>query len=190
MKNKKGLNNQNNSENNIKKKSRKLLVIIIFVVILITVLANYDLLFYSKSNDITNVKTNNNESIFNKEGELTFNNSKNEYISNIIIEIAETDAERSNGLMIRDKMRETEGMLFIFDYETPQSFWMKNTFLSLDIIFVNKKNEIVKIHKNTEPLSEKSLPSIEPALYVVEVIAGYTEKYNIKKGDKITWRRL
>lgn len=127
---------------------------------------------------------------FKKEGELTFVKSSGDFISQINIEIAGDETERTQGLMYRDKMKDNEGMFFIFDYETAQSFWMKNTLISLDIIFVNKENEIVKIHKNTETLSENSYPSGKPAIYVVEVIAGYTEKFGITEGDKIVWRRM
>lgn len=127
---------------------------------------------------------------FNKEGELTFRNSSDEFISIIDIEIAEDDHERSDGLMMRFSLQEKQGMLFIFEKDTIQSFWMRNTFVPLDMIFVNSSNEIVTIHKNTEILSDQSYRSTKPAIYVVEVIGGYTDKHNIKEGDKILWRRI
>ena len=80
-------------------------------------------------------------------------------------------------------------MLFIFSRQEYQSFWMRNTAISLDIIFVNSNNEIVTIHKNTNTFSDKSYPSTKPAIFVVEVIAGFTDKYGINVGDKIVWRR-
>ncbi|MCX7798152.1 MAG: DUF192 domain-containing protein [Melioribacter sp.] len=126
---------------------------------------------------------------FTKEGELTFVNNKGQMISKLDIEIADDDEQRMTGLMYRYKMEENQGMLFIFPYETLQSFWMKNTILPLDMIFINSKLEIVKIHKNTIPYSEQSYSSEKPAQYVVEVNAGYTDKYGIKEGDKIVWRR-
>lgn len=126
---------------------------------------------------------------FTKEGELSFNDSKGNLISSIDIEIADTDEQRQLGLMYRDKMEEDQGMLFIFDREAPQAFWMHNTILPLDIIYVNSKMEIVHIVKNAKPFDDTSLPSIKPAQYVVEVIAGYSDKYNLKEGDKIVWRR-
>ncbi len=126
---------------------------------------------------------------FTKEGELSFINSKGELISQLSIEIADDDEQRITGLMFRDKMEENQGMLFIFPYEAPQSFWMKNTILPLDIIFVSAKMEIVKIHKNTIPYSEQSYSSVRPSQYVVEVNAGYTDRYGIKEGDRIIWRR-
>ena len=127
---------------------------------------------------------------FTKEGELTFTSAEAEFISKIDIEIAEDDEARGQGLMYRSKMLESQGMFFIFDREAPQSFWMRNTPLSLDILFVNKSNEIVKIHKNAAPFSESSYPSYKPAIYVVEVLAGYTDKYGIKEGGQIVWRRM
>ncbi len=126
---------------------------------------------------------------FVKEGELLFTNSKGDTITKIDIEIADDDEQRTMGLMYRDKMDENQGMLFIFDTEELQAFWMKNTILPLDIIFVNAKMEIIKIQRNAEPFSEKSLPSIKPAQYVVEVNAGYCERHGIKEGDKIAWRK-
>jgi uncharacterized membrane protein (UPF0127 family) len=94
------------------------------------------------------------------------------------------------GLMFRKSMDDAKGMLFIFDKSEEHSFWMKNTVMSLDIIFINENKEIVKIHKNTKPFSTESLPSIKPSMYVVEVQAGFTDKYGIKEGDKIDFSKL
>jgi len=127
---------------------------------------------------------------FKKEGELEFirkNHNQKEPVKKIDVELAENDDERSQGLMYRRSMDDSKGMLFIFQREEPQSFWMKNTVIPLDIIYVNSKMEIVKIFKNTVPFSEKSLPSEKPATYVVEVIGGYTDKYGIKEGDLISF---
>jgi len=126
---------------------------------------------------------------FQKDGELFFTKHEGEQISRIDIEIAEDDLKREIGLMMRRNMAENQGMLFIFPIETFQSFWMKNTILPLDIIYVNSQMEIVKIHKNTTPYSEQSYPSGKLSQFVVEVNAGYTDKYGIKEGDKIAFRR-
>lgn len=126
---------------------------------------------------------------FIKEGELSFTDYKGNLISSIDIEVADDDQQRQLGLMFRDKMEENQGMLFIFDREAPQAFWMHNTILSLDIIYVNSKMEIVHIVKNAKPFDDTSLPSIKPAQYVVEVVAGYSDKLGLKEGDKIVWRR-
>ena len=126
---------------------------------------------------------------FKKQGEVYFQDSLKTLIKKIDVEIADNDNARHQGLMYREGMSEDQGMLFIFQSEEQQSFYMKNTVLPLDIIFVNAKKQIVKIHKNTEPFSEKTLPSVKPALYVVEVNAGFTDKFKIKEGGHIDWRR-
>ncbi|MDP3581145.1 MAG: DUF192 domain-containing protein [Ignavibacteria bacterium] len=126
---------------------------------------------------------------FTKEGDLSFTNKNGDSIAQIEIEIADDNQQRSTGLMFRNKMAESQGMLFIFDTEEPQAFWMRNTILPLDIIYVNSKMEIVKIVKNAKPFDDTSLPSVKPAQFVVEVVAGYTDKLGIIEGDKIVWRR-
>lgn len=125
---------------------------------------------------------------FKKEGELEFlRKNQKEPVRKIDVELAENRDEILQGLMYRRSMDDSKGMLFIFEQEEPQSFWMKNTVIPLDIIYVNSKMEIVKIFKNTVPFSEKSLPSEKPATYVVEVIGGYTDKYGIREGDLISF---
>jgi hypothetical protein len=127
------------------------------------------------------------EYTFTKEGELTFYSADNKPIIKIDIEIADNEYERQLGLMKRKSMENNQGMLFIFPNEEVRSFWMRNTFIPLDMIFVNANREIVTIHKNTRVLSDQSYPSSAPSIYVVEVIGGFIDKYNIKEGDKIGW---
>ncbi len=124
---------------------------------------------------------------FMKEGSLTFTDSLNNPITKIDLEIADTDFDRQLGLMFRKSMETNQGMLFIFPVQETLSFWMKNTYLPLDMIFVNSDKKIVTIHKNTKTLSDQSYASTEPAQYVVEVNAGFADKYSIKVGDKINW---
>lgn len=126
---------------------------------------------------------------FKKQGELEFISSKGKkVIGKIDIEIADNDSTRMQGLMYRKSMSEDKGMLFIFPISEPQSFWMKNTIISLDIIFVNEDKEIVKIHKNTVPYSKSSNSSFKKSMYVVEVVAGFTDKYKIAEGDRIDYK--
>ena len=121
---------------------------------------------------------------FQKEGELSFKNADGEEISKIDIEIADDESQRMSGLMHRKSMDENKGMLFLFDKNDPTTgFWMKNTHISLDIIFTNENKEIITIHENAEPFSERSLPPTEPAIYVIETVAGYCQKHGIKVGD-------
>lgn len=124
---------------------------------------------------------------FMKEGTLTFTDSLNNPITKIDLEIADSDYDRQLGLMFRKSMEMNQGMLFIFPEQEGQSFWMRNTYLSLDMIFVNADKKIVTIHKNTKTLSDQSYPSTEPAQYVVEVVAGFADKYSLKVGDRINW---
>lgn len=124
---------------------------------------------------------------FKKEGELTFTDSLGNTKIKIDLEIADNEYERQLGLMNRKSMEENQGMLFIFEFERMQSFWMRNTLIPLDMLFINKEKEIVTIHKNTKTLSAQSYPSAAPAIYVVEVVGGFTDKYNIVVGDKIFW---
>ena len=126
--------------------------------------------------------------VFNKEGELTISDSTNPAKVKLDIEIADTDYERQLGLMKRVSMEEKQGMLFIFPNEAMQSFWMRNTLISLDMIFINTNKEIVTIHKNTRVLSDQSYPSTAPAKYVLETVAGFTDKYGINTGDVIDWK--
>lgn len=126
--------------------------------------------------------------VFRKDGELRFVKSKdNTIISTINIEVADDDAEREQGLMYMDTMAENEGMLFFMESEEVQNFWMKNTILPLDIMYVDSERRIVSIHKDCKPYSLEQIISAKPALYVVEVNAGYTGKYGIKVGDLISF---
>ena len=133
----------------------------------------------------------NNEEVyymFKKEGELTISDSSSTLKAKIDIEIADTDYERQLGLMKRVSMEENQGMLFIFPNDTMQSFWMRNTLIPLDMIFINSNKKIVTIHKNTKILSDQSYPSSAPAKYVLEVNAGFTDKYNVFVGDVLEWK--
>ncbi|MDR3666152.1 MAG: DUF192 domain-containing protein [Ignavibacteriaceae bacterium] len=130
------------------------------------------------------------EYMFKKDGELTFTDSLNNFKTKIDIQIANSDFDRELGLMFRKQMDENRGMLFIFPTEERQSFWMRNTFISLDMLFVNASNKIVTIHRNTQTLSDQSYPSTAPAKYVIEVNGGYCSKHNINEGDKINFKEL
>lgn len=99
-----------------------------------------------------------------------------------------TDRESiTQGLMFRQEMELDQGMLFLMPSEEPQSFWMRNTYIPLDIIFANANKEIVKIRANTTPLSEDQVTSEVPAAYVLEVNAGYAERNGLKEGDRLEW---
>jgi uncharacterized protein len=126
---------------------------------------------------------------FVKEGELYFLNKK-DTLKKINIEIAEKSEEREQGLMYRKSMDESNGMLFIFEKSEPQNFWMKNTIIPLDIIYINENKEIVTIQENTVPFSEESIPSYKNAMFVVEVNAGFCGKFRIKEGTYISFNKI
>lgn len=127
----------------------------------------------------------NNPPKFRKDGDLKFLNDKDEVVFEIEMETAKTMEEHARGLMYRPEMPENQGMLFIFDEERYQSFYMRNTIISLDIIYVNANKEIVDIYKETKTMDETSLPSAAPAQFVVEINAGLCDKYGIANGTKI-----
>lgn len=126
--------------------------------------------------------------VFRKDGELRFIDGKtNKMITTIEIEVADDYAEREQGLIYRDTMAENSGMLFLMEAEEPQSFWMKNTIISLDIMYADSDRRIVSIHRNCKPYSLDQITSAKPAMFVVEVNAGYTSKHGIKAGDLISF---
>ena len=125
---------------------------------------------------------------FNKEGELFLKKPTTDSVFKTLdIEIAETEYETQTGLMYRHKMESHQAMLFIFEKEQPRSFYMKNTEFSLDIIYINKKKEIVGIQKKTKPFDNTSLPSNIPILYVLEINGGLSDTWGINLGDSIEW---
>ncbi|MBI9065985.1 MAG: DUF192 domain-containing protein [Salinivirgaceae bacterium] len=126
---------------------------------------------------------------FIDEGDLYFLTDAKDTIASIEIEIADTYESREQGLMHRKSMQENHGMLFIFDTEERQSFWMKNTNIPLDLIFVNNDLHIVHIVKNCQPYSLKAIPSFEYARYVVEVNAGYCNEKGILVGSYIDFSK-
>jgi len=103
----------------------------------------------------------------------------------VTVEIADTHEKRALGLMYRRELPELHGMLFLFPRQEPQSFWMKNTPLSLDIIFIDATRTIVSIAQNTTPFSEKLLPSDKPAQFVLEVNSGFCQRHGIAVGDRV-----
>ncbi len=108
------------------------------------------------------------------------------------VDLAKTAEEINNGLMFRQGLNSDKGMLFIFEKEREYPFWMKNTLIPLDIIWINKDKEVVFVSENTQPCEEgKPCLSVNPdkdAEYVLEMNGGIAEKIGLKVGDKITIR--
>jgi uncharacterized protein len=103
------------------------------------------------------------------------------------VEIADTDATREKGLMFRKSLPEGQGMLFDFHEEQPVGFWMQNTYIPLDMIFIRGDGSILRIAENTEPLSTRIIPSGGPVRAVLELIGGSARKFGIAPGDKVAF---
>jgi hypothetical protein len=127
---------------------------------------------------------------FKKEGTLQFYKSGSDsIISTFDIELAEDEYETQTGLMHRGSMANNQAMLFIFPNVQMRSFYMKNTLIPLDIIYLDQSKKVVSIQKNAKPMDETSLPSKAPAKYVLEINAGLTEALNIVEGDSISFSK-
>ncbi len=127
------------------------------------------------------------ERFFTKEGSVTLSDSTGKPKITLDAEFADTEYDRQLGLMFRKSMKETQGMLFIFPVEEMQSFWMRNTYISLDMIFIDANKKIVTIHKNTKTLSDQSYASTKPAKYVLEVVGGFCDRHGIVEGDLVSY---
>jgi uncharacterized protein len=101
------------------------------------------------------------------------------------VEIADDDATRERGLMNRRYMAADHGMLFVFDREAPVSFWMKNTYIPLDMIFISRAGVVTNIVAHAEPLSERVIPSGPPCAAVLELNGGEAAAIGLKVGDKV-----
>jgi uncharacterized membrane protein (UPF0127 family) len=105
------------------------------------------------------------------------------------VEVARTPEEQQTGLMNRPSVAPDRGMIFPHEPPRMASFWMKNTLVPLDIIFIRPDGSIVNIAENTVPLSLEPVPSLEPVGAVLELAGGRTAELGIKPGDKVEWPR-
>ena len=119
-----------------------------------------------------------------KAGELFFlRKDTSDVICKIDIEISDEEERSEKGMMNRDTINDDQGMLFILNDYIDRSFWMKDTSVSLDIIFADSFKQIFKIHKDAKPFSEEMLSSVRPVKYAIEVKAGYCDRMGITEGD-------
>lgn len=127
---------------------------------------------------------------FTKEGELKLKKATSDsLLASLDIEIADDEYSTQTGLMYRKSMNNNQGMLFIFSDVDYRAFYMKNTEIPLDIIFIAEDKTIVSIQKNAQPMNETSLPSEAPAKYVLEVNAGMSDEWSLSKGDRIEFSK-
>lgn len=106
------------------------------------------------------------------------------------VEIADTDEERSTGLMERDLLPRSRGMLFIYDPPEPAFFWMRRTSIPLDIIFFDSRGLAFKVHRDAVPFSRELIASESPAMAILEINAGLSDAFGIDVGTQLRHRRL
>jgi uncharacterized protein len=106
-------------------------------------------------------------------------------VHSFAVELVTTPEQQAQGLMFRRELPEGQGMLFDFHREQPTTFWMKNTYIPLDMIFIRGDGRILRVAESTVPLSETLVPSGGPVRAVLEVIAGTAKKMGIAPGDRV-----
>lgn len=130
------------------------------------------------------------EVAFTKQGELKLIQKETDsIIQTLDIEIADTEYKTQTGLMYRTSMEDKQAMLFVFPDSQVRSFYMKNTQIALDIIYINSNLEIVSFQKNAQPFDERPLPSTVPSQYVLEINAGLSDAWELEAGDRIEWNK-
>lgn len=129
------------------------------------------------------------EPAFRHEGDLRIiDEATGDTLAELPMETAKTQEEIQYGMMFRKSFSPGfYGMLFFMPEERMQSFWMRNTYVPLDIVYIGKDQKIVSIAHNAKPLDDTSLPSEGPALYVLEVPAGFCMSRGIESGDQVMW---
>lgn len=120
------------------------------------------------------------------DGQLTFSRD-GAPLGTIEIEIADTDSSRTRGMMQRESIPEDWGMLFIFPNEEERGFWMANTPMALDLMFIDADSTIINIARYVQPMSAETISSEGPAQFVLEVEAGYSDSIGIVEGDDVSW---
>lgn len=126
---------------------------------------------------------------FRPDGVVEFLRQDGSVLTRIVIEMAISDSSQARGLMDRRSLPARGGMLFINPESSERSFWMKKTPLPLDILFIGSDSSIVNIVRRTTPYSEDFIKSEGPAQFVLEVRAGFTERYGITDRHSVRWSR-
>ncbi|WP_052726285.1 DUF192 domain-containing protein [Devosia epidermidihirudinis] len=122
------------------------------------------------------------------EGKLTLHTATGEYKFNV--EVVDNDETRAQGLMFRQELAPDAGMLFDFKAERQVAFWMRNTFIPLDMIFVDAKGVVKNVHVNARPHDPTSIPSDGPVQYVLEIPGGRSVEIGLKAGDTMDHDRI
>ncbi|MEY4477884.1 MAG: DUF192 domain-containing protein [Schleiferiaceae bacterium] len=126
---------------------------------------------------------------FTPEASGAFVAANGDTLASFVLELAESTAETTQGMMYRRSVPEGTGMLFIMPDERYQSFWMRNTYVPLDIIYLSEAGTVVSIQANAQPMNETPLPSEGPAKYVLEIAGGSSANLGITPGTNWIWKR-
>jgi uncharacterized membrane protein (UPF0127 family) len=108
----------------------------------------------------------------------------------VTVELARTDEERARGLMHRRELAPEAGMLFLFSENEPRAFWMKNTLLPLDMLFIDDGGRVVGIIERAEPLTLSPRDPGVPSRYVLEVNGGWAERHGVRPGDRVRFENV
>jgi uncharacterized membrane protein (UPF0127 family) len=108
----------------------------------------------------------------------------------VALEVMNTPAGRERGMMYRTSIADDHGMLFVFSEEAEHPFWMKNTLIPLDMLFIAADGRIVGIHPHAVPLSTASLSVGKPSTYVLEVNGGWAARHNVRPGDRMEFHAV
>lgn len=122
------------------------------------------------------------------EGKLLLHTASGDY--GFTVEVVDTPETRAEGLMFRQELADDAGMLFDFKEERPVSFWMRNTFIPLDMIFVGADGVVKTIHVNARPQDPTSIPSRVPVQFVLEIPGGRSVEIGLKPGDTMEHDRV
>jgi len=154
-----------------------ILVVLISIILGIISFLVYDRFFFKPAKEVEITEINS--------PQVIFYDNQDELIANFEVELAQTPEEQQKGLMYREFLDKDKGMLFIYSQERLLPFWMKNTLIPLDIIYIGADKKIVNIITNAQPCQKDPCPayaSLEPAQYVLEINGGLAESLGIKEG--------
>ncbi len=126
------------------------------------------------------------DNVVARDKKVVFFRENGETLCAFTVELAVTEYEQAKGLMFRKSMPKKQGMLFIYQDEDIRCYWMKNTYIPLDIIFIDSGLTVVDIYRNAKPLDETTIVSRGKAKYVLEINSGEADRCRIKKGTKLS----
>lgn len=173
----------------LKKSRRWTIVDFVIIIIILAGLTTYYGYLNERNKEFVSGSKNTPKPIVLASGSVTFFDAQKNKSVQIFVDIAENEYQQSKGLMFQESFPDNQGMLFTYETEMQRFFWMKNTPVPLDIIYINGALKVVKIHKNTQPYSESIYASEEVAQFVVEVNAGFCDRYGIELGHSISWKK-